>query len=41
MVFADLFKRADQRAGYLAGVPDQARASGVTCQQAYDGLDRL
>ena len=38
MVFADVFKRADQRAGDLAEVADQARARGVTCEQAYDSL---
>jgi hypothetical protein len=38
MVLADVFKRADQRAGDLAEVADQARARGVTCEQAYDGV---
>lgn len=37
-VLADVLKRADQRAGELAEVADQARARGVTCEQAYDGL---
>jgi len=37
-VLADVFKRADQRAGDLAEVADQARARGMTCEQAYDGL---
>jgi hypothetical protein len=40
MVLADVLKRADQRAGDLAEVADQARARGVTCEQAYDGLQR-
>lgn len=40
MVLADVLKRADQRAGDLAAVADQARARGVTCEQAYDGLLR-
>ena len=40
MVLADVLKRADQRAGELADVADQARARGVTCEQAYDGLGR-
>lgn len=40
MVLADVLKRADQRAGELAEVADQARARGVTCEQAYDGLGR-
>ena len=38
-VLADVFARADQRAGVLASVADQARARGVTCEAAYDGLD--
>ena len=37
-VLADVFKRADQRAGDLAAIADQARARGLTCEQAYDGL---
>jgi hypothetical protein len=37
-VLADVLKRADQRAGELAEVADQARARGVTCEQSYDGL---
>ena len=39
-VLADVFKRADQRAGNLAAVADQARIRGLTCEQAYDGLGR-
>jgi pyridoxal/pyridoxine/pyridoxamine kinase len=38
MVLAEVLKRADQRAGDLAEVADQARARGLTCEQAYDGL---
>jgi hypothetical protein len=38
MVLADVFKRADQRAGDLAAIADQARARGLTCEQAYVGL---
>jgi oligoendopeptidase F len=38
MVLADVLKRAEQRAGDLAATADQARARGVTCEQAYDGL---
>lgn len=38
MVLADVLKRADQRAGDLAEAADQARARGVTCEQAYDGI---
>lgn len=38
MVLADVLKRADQRAGDLAEIADQARARGVTCEMAYDGI---
>jgi len=38
MVLADVLKRADQRAGDLAEVADQARARGVTCERAYTAL---
>jgi len=38
MVLADVLKRADQRAGDLASIADQARARGVTCERAYDAL---
>ena len=37
-VLADVLKRADQRAGELAEVADQARARGMTCEQAYISL---
>ena len=40
MVLADVLKRADQRAGDLAAVADQARARGLTCEQAYDALGK-
>ena len=40
MVLADVFKRADQRAGELAEFADQSHARGVTCEQAYGGLIR-
>jgi hypothetical protein len=40
MVLADVLKRADQRAGELAEVADQARARGLTCEHAFDGLGR-
>lgn len=39
VVLADVLKRADQRAGDLAAVADQAKARGVTCEQAYVGLN--
>ncbi|VVQ29757.1 hypothetical protein PS943_01486 [Pseudomonas fluorescens] len=37
MVLADVLKRADQRAGDLAEVADQARARGMTCEQSCPG----
>ncbi|MGH8384914.1 MAG: DUF2514 family protein [Pseudomonas sp.] len=37
-MLADVFKRADQRAGELAAVADQARARGVTCELIYNAL---
>lgn len=37
-VLADVFKRADQRAGDLAEVADQARARGMTCERSYSAL---
>ncbi|MDP9528476.1 DUF2514 family protein [Pseudomonas protegens] len=40
LVLAELFKRADQRAGDLAADADQSRSRGVTCEQAYDGLGK-
>ncbi|AYG06680.1 DUF2514 domain-containing protein [Pseudomonas fluorescens] len=41
MVFADVLKLSDQRAGELAEYADQSRARGVTCERAYDGLSQL
>ncbi|MBL1311292.1 MULTISPECIES: DUF2514 family protein [unclassified Pseudomonas] len=38
MVLADVLKRADQRAGDLAGFADQSHSRGVTCEQAYDAI---
>ncbi len=40
LVLAELFKRADDRAGQLAADADQNRSRGVTCEQAYEGLTR-
>jgi len=37
-VLADVFKRADPRTGDLAAMADQARARGLTCEQAYISL---
>jgi len=39
-LLADVLKRADQRAGDLAAVADQARARGLTCEQAYDSITK-
>lgn len=38
MVLADVFKRADERAGDLAGYAQDSHARGVTCEEAYDGV---
>lgn len=38
-VLSDLLKRADQRAGVLASLADQARIRGLTCEAAYDSLE--
>ena len=40
LVLADVLKRADQRAGDLAGFADQSHGRGMTCQQAYEGLGK-
>lgn len=37
-LLAELFRRADQRAGELAATADQARIRGLTCEAAYDAL---
>lgn len=38
MVLADVFKRADERAGDLAGYAQDSHARGVTCQKAYESI---
>lgn len=38
VVLADLFSRADKRAGELAAAYDRARASGLACERAYQSL---
>lgn len=38
MVLADVFKRADQRAGDLAGFADQSYARGVTCERSFSSI---
>lgn len=35
-MLADLQRRADARAGELAGIADQARARGAACERAHD-----
>lgn len=37
-LLADLFKRADERAGELAREADEARARGLACEAAYDAV---
>ncbi|MGL4756285.1 MAG: DUF2514 family protein [Aeromonadaceae bacterium] len=37
-VLADLFERADKRAGELAAALDRSRIAGAACQAAYDGV---
>lgn len=40
-LLADLQRRADARAGELAGIADQARARGTGCERAYDAGQAL
>ncbi|TBM09036.1 DUF2514 domain-containing protein [Hafnia paralvei] len=37
-LLADLFKRADEEAGGMAAIADEARVRGLACEQAYSGL---
>ena len=37
-VYADLFKRADERAGVLAAIADDRSARGRRCEQSYESL---
>ena len=39
-VLADVFKRADERAGNLAAYADQSHVRGLTCEQAYISLGK-
>ena len=39
-LFADLFSRADARAGELAEFADAAHAAGITCERSYDALTK-
>lgn len=38
LVLAELFRRADKRAGELAAALDQARIAGLACEDAYNSL---
>ena len=38
VLLADLFRRADDRAGELAREADEARARGLACEAAYDAV---
>lgn len=38
LVFADVLKRADERAGQLAGYADESRIRGLNCEAAYQGI---
>lgn len=38
LVFADVLKRADERAGQLAGEADESRIRGLNCEAAYQGI---
>ena len=40
-LFADLQRRADDRAGELAHVADTARARGLACERAYDSARNM
>ena len=39
-LFANLFSRADARAGELAEFADAAHAAGLTCERSYDALTK-
>ena len=40
-LLAELFRRADQRAGELAAVADEARVRGLACEGAYDVVNSV
>jgi hypothetical protein len=40
MVFSDMLRWADQRAGELAAAYDSARARGLTCERSYRALEQ-
>ena len=37
-LLAELFSRADDRAGAVAAIADRARAAGLACERAYDAM---
>jgi len=37
-LLAELFRRADERAGELAAIADEARVRGLTCVETYEAL---
>ncbi len=39
-LLADVLRRADERAGFLAAYADQSRAAGDACERAYDSLTK-
>lgn len=39
-VFAELFQRADDRAGILAAALDASRSAGLACERSYDALSQ-
>lgn len=39
-LLAELFRRADQRAGELAAAADEARVRGRACEAAYEAVDK-
>jgi hypothetical protein len=40
ILLAELFRRADERAGKLAAEADRSRVRGLACEKAYDTLNR-
>lgn len=40
VLLADLFRRADERAGELAREADEARARGLACEAAYNSISK-
>ena len=39
-LLAELFRRADQRAGELAAIADEARIRGLACEASYDAVKK-